>query len=90
MQAQDVLPDHINQRDFGGVVIRKGTVAAFLANARTMLAADSTLAERAGAEADIAAALPALDALGLFDIFDIADPVLRAFVNARAAAPAKR
>ncbi|HZX27357.1 MAG TPA: hypothetical protein VFF16_09825 [Telluria sp.] len=90
MQAQDVLPDHINHRDYGGVMIRKGTVAAFLNNARTWLAPDSTPASRAGAEADLVAALPALEALGLFDILAIADPALRAFIATRCAAPAPR
>ena len=34
MQAQDLLPDDRNVAQFEGVTVRKGTVGAFLVNAR--------------------------------------------------------
>ena len=83
MRAEDILPDDINHGRFDGVVIRKGTVAAFLANAKTLSRADATPADRTAAQRDIAESLPALRALGLFDLLTIRDDALRAWVDAR-------
>src|SRR5471030_24582 len=85
MRAQDLLPDHINGGDFNGVAVRKGTVGAFLHNARSYLAPDTPPTDRAVAEAHMAEALPALRALGIFDVFEIKDTRLRAFVAQRLA-----
>jgi hypothetical protein len=81
MRAEDILPDHVDHGLIGGVSVRKGTVAAFLANARLWLDAATTAAERADAERDMLDALPALRALGLFDILDVRDERLRAFIG---------
>lgn len=88
MRAEDVLPDDINSGEFKGLTIRKGTVAAFLANARTWLDANAAPDATATAGERIVEALPALDALGLFDILHIADPRLRALVEQHGAAAA--
>jgi hypothetical protein len=82
MRAQDILPDHVNQADFGGTTIRKGTVAAFLANARVWTDPQTSEAARAEAETDMLETLPALRAVGLFDVLDIRDTALRAWVAA--------
>ncbi|WP_133647037.1 hypothetical protein [Paraburkholderia flava] len=81
MRAEDLLPDHLNQTDIDGVAVRKGTVGAFLANARVLQDAAASEAARADAQRDIADALPALRALGLFDVLEIRDATLRAFVE---------
>ena len=85
MRAQDLLPDHINGGDFKGVAVRKGTVGAFLHNARSYLAPNTPPDDRAVAEAHMAEALPAMRALGIFDVFAIKDEGLRAFVAQRLA-----
>ena len=85
MRAEDVLPDQQNQGQFNGVTVRKGTVGAFLANARRWLDEASSDAERRSAERDIVDALPALHALGLFDILQVRDAALRELVAASAA-----
>lgn len=82
MRAQDILPDHVNQADFGGTTIRKGTVAAFLVNARIWTDLQTSAAARAEAETDMLETLPALRAVGLFDVLDIRDTALRAWVAA--------
>jgi len=82
MQAQDMLPDHINQAEIGGTTIRKGTVAAFLANARVWTDPEASENARAEVEMDMLEALPALRAVGLFDVLDIRDAALRAWVAA--------
>ena len=81
MRADQVLPDDVNHGQFNGLVIRKGTVAAFLANARTWTRADAPAHEREQARAQIAEDLPALRALGLFDVLEIRDEGLRRLVD---------
>lgn len=82
MRAEDILPDHVNQADIGGTTIRKGTVAAFLANARVWTNSETSASARAEAETDMLEALPALRAVGLFDVLDIRDTALRNWVDA--------
>lgn len=82
MRAQDVLADHQNEIEIQGTTVRKGTVGAFLANARRLQATPAGTPRDAALQ-DIAALLPALQALGLFDVLQIRDPQLRAFVEAR-------
>ena len=57
------------------------TVAAFVANARTWADAGANADERAQARAQIAQDLPALRALGLFEVLEIRDERLRALVD---------
>ena len=84
MRADDVLADQQNQGQFNGVTVRKGTVGAFLANARLWLDETTSDAERGIAERDILDALPALHALGLFDILQVRDLALRELVSVSA------
>jgi hypothetical protein len=81
MRAEDVLPDQQNQGQFNGVTVRKGTVGAFLANARLWLDDTGDSARRTMAERDILDALPALHALGLFDILQVRDTKLRELLS---------
>ena len=87
MRAEDVLADQQNQGQFNGVTVRKGTVGAFLANARLSLDEASSVDDKAIAERDILDALPALHALGLFDILQVRDLALRELVSVSAARP---
>ena len=82
MRADQFLPDDIDQIDLGDMTIRKGTVAAFLCNARVWCDARASDEARAEAETDMREALPVLRALGLFDVFEIRDSALRAWVLA--------
>jgi hypothetical protein len=82
MRADDLLPDSVNQGEFNGVVVRKGSVGAFLANAKLRTDPTRSALERATAERHIIEALPALRALGLFDALQIRDEELRSFVEA--------
>ncbi len=82
MRAQDILPDHVNHLDIDGLAVRKGTVAAFLANARAWGDRALDAGSRKAAEARLLASLPALQALGLFDVLVPRDPALRRLINA--------
>ncbi|WP_027802959.1 hypothetical protein [Paraburkholderia dilworthii] len=82
MRAEQFLPDHVDSVDVHGVTIRKGTVAAFLANARVWSAPRASETARTQAAADIVEAMPSLRASGLFDVLIIRDPLLRAWIDA--------
>jgi hypothetical protein len=82
MRAEEVLPDDVNQNEINGVVIRKGSIGAFLANAKTLADPAASAEASAIAERDIVQALPALRATGLFDVLQIRNERLRAFVEA--------
>lgn len=85
MRAEQVLPDHVDQVVVQGATIRKGTIAAFLANACVWCDAHASGATRAQAAADIVDALPALHAIGLFDVLEIRNAELRAWIAAQMA-----
>lgn len=80
MRAEDMLPDHLDHTRIDGVLVRKGSVGAFLANARVWSDGEADAEARAQAERHIVEALPALRALGLFEVLEIRDPGLRAWV----------
>ena len=77
MQAQDVLPDGQDFVVRNGLTLRKGSVGAFLVNAQLLQDPNATLEARQAAERDLIALLPALEALGLFDVFELRSPALR-------------
>ena len=81
MRPEDVLPDEVDTCEINGLTLRKGTVAAFLWNCRRWLELAPGVPERAGIETEMKAALPALRALGVFDLFDLRDARLRALVG---------
>ena len=75
MKAEDILPDRQDRIHLGGVEIRKGSVGAFIANARLLPAE-----QRRQAEEDLRALLPAIRALGLLELFELRDARLRTLV----------
>ena len=76
MRAEDVLADNTNEADFNGLTVRKGTVGAFLANVQIWRNTEATHQDRQIAERDIIDAVPALRAIGLFDVLQPIDPQL--------------
>ncbi|MFO6017684.1 hypothetical protein, partial [Pseudomonas aeruginosa] len=56
MKAEDILPDRQDRIRLGGVEIRKGSVGAFIANARLLLEEELPAAQRRQAEEDRARA----------------------------------
>ncbi|MFM0206331.1 hypothetical protein PQQ96_02895 [Paraburkholderia sediminicola] len=81
MRADQILPDHVDQIDLNGTMVRKGTVAAFLANARIWTDESASDEARAHAEADIVEGLSALRAIGFFDVVEIRDVSLRKWLD---------
>jgi len=82
MRPQDILPDDHDHVRRGALTIRKGSVGAFLANARMLADPQASPAARSAAEADLQALVPALQALGLFEVFTVRDPKVAALVAA--------
>ncbi|CDH71747.1 hypothetical protein P38_3517 [Pseudomonas aeruginosa MH38] len=80
MKAEDILPDRQDRIRLGGVEIRKGSVGAFIANARLLLEEELPAAQRRQAEEDLRALLPAIRALGLLELFELRDARLRTLV----------
>lgn len=82
MRADDILPDDQSHAAYGGLAVRKGTIAAFLHNAHIWCDPTSPSTIRAVVERDMIAAMPALRALGLFDVFAIRDEALAEWLAA--------
>lgn len=82
MRADQMLPDHLDHVQLNGTTVRKGSIAAFLANARVLADRSAGAAAHDQAEADLIDLLPALRATGLFDVLEIRDAALRAWVEA--------
>ncbi len=57
--------------------MRKGSVGAFLVNAQLLQDPNATTEARQAAERDLVSLLPVLEALGLFDVFELRSPTLR-------------
>lgn len=77
MKAQDIIPDGQDFTVIGGRTLRKGSVGAFLANARILEDARASAEEKHAAQQDLHALVPTLDALGLFDVFELRSSALR-------------
>jgi len=71
MKSTDVLADQLDEREINGVNIRKGSVGAFLGNAAIWLDGSTSDAKRIIAESDLIELIPAMQALSVFEIFNI-------------------
>jgi hypothetical protein len=69
----DVLPDGVEGGDFNGTYVRKGTVAAFIANVKMLDDLQRGSAEYEAVAGHIRSMKPALEAAGVFDVFRIRD-----------------
>jgi hypothetical protein len=81
MKANDVLPDGVESIERNGKTLRKGSVAAFIANVKLIEASDTPPELRAQAEADLRELVPVLIEVGVFDVFELRSPRIRALVS---------
>jgi hypothetical protein len=81
LSPADVLPDGQEGAAFNGTYVRKGSVGAFLANARGYAAAEPGGAERAAFAERLRELRPALEAIGLFEVFAPRDAELAALLG---------
>jgi hypothetical protein len=81
MKPEDIIPDDQNTVDASGLTVRKGSVAAFVANALVFSDPNSSPTQRQEAKADMIALVPALAAVKLFEVFSVRDPEIAALVE---------
>ncbi|MEU0494035.1 hypothetical protein [Mycobacterium sp. NPDC006124] len=69
VRAGDVLADGVDATTFDGLEVRKGSVAAFVANARKLARLEPGHADRDALEDELSSLAPALRAVGLLEVF---------------------
>ncbi|MFZ6864078.1 hypothetical protein ACO0K7_15710 [Undibacterium sp. Ji67W] len=80
MKPNDILADQDNTIVINEVLVRKGSVGAFLMNWR-ILQDPNQLSAHAQATNDLLDLIPALNALGLFEVLVPRDPALTKLVQ---------
>jgi hypothetical protein len=78
---QDVLPEGTEGTEFHGEYVRKGTIAAFIANAKLLQSLPAGTPEYEGTAAQLRTLKPVLDAVGLFDVVTIRDPAVATLLS---------
>lgn len=78
IRPEDVIPDGEDNATFGGVSARKGTAAAFVANAKTLNELADGTPERDAVLAQLRALAPGLRAVGVLDVFIPRSPEIAA------------
>lgn len=81
MQAEDILSDAQNTIEVDGKKLRKGSVAAFLANCQILQSAEPDSKAYEQALNDARTLLPILHTLKLFEIFDFKDSSLKSLIE---------
>lgn len=81
IKPSDVLPDDVDSAVIDGVRVRKGTVAAVLANLKALDVATLTAAERAEILETIRELAPALVVLGFKKYLTFNNPVIQKIVD---------
>jgi hypothetical protein len=77
VKPEDMLPDNVDVGTWKGVEVRKGTIAAFIENARALTALESGTTAHDEVVAQLRATMPALEAVGVFEVFELRTPLLR-------------
>jgi hypothetical protein len=78
VRPEDVLPDEVNVGVMsGGVRVRKGTVGAFVANATNLADLEPGSSGYDLVVAQLRALMPALIAVGIFEVFELRSVELR-------------
>ncbi|GAB2819073.1 hypothetical protein GCM10027176_24330 [Actinoallomurus bryophytorum] len=82
VSPEDVLPDGVDGTVLNGVQVRKGSVAAFVANAKNLQRLAPGTEEHGRVSDQLRALAPAVAAVGLFDVFEARSPELRKIIAA--------
>ncbi|MDN3351859.1 hypothetical protein [Actinomadura sp. DC4] len=82
VRPEDVLPDGVDGTLLNGVPVRKGSVAAFVANAQRLQRLTPGTDEHRQVSDQLRALTPAVAAVGLFEIFEARSPELRDIIAA--------
>jgi hypothetical protein len=82
IRPQDVLPDEVDNTLMDNVQVRKGTVAAFVANAKLLETLPPDAPDRPAVEAQLRALVPGVRAVGVFDVLAPRSPAIAALIDA--------
>jgi len=85
VRPEDVLSDADNSTTVDGVSVRKGTVAAFIANAKLLETTPESDPRRAAIESELRNLAPAVCAVGLLDVFTPRSVFITSILNEAAA-----
>lgn len=88
VRPEDILPAGAEHAAIGGVEVRKGSVAAFVANAKNLATLEPGTPEHGAVVAQLQALAPLLAAVGVLDIFEPRSPELRRIIASAVAGPA--
>jgi hypothetical protein len=77
VRPEDLLPTGVDSGVINGVEVRKGTVAAFVANAKRLEALSPDSDEYGELAHQLRAAKPLLAAIGVLDVFEARSPRLK-------------
>lgn len=81
IKPEDILPDDVNAVEINGLMARKGTVAAALANAKVLASGDKTEEEKNKAKEMIRELAPALIALELHQHVTWKNPEIQKIID---------
>jgi len=81
IKPEDILPDDKNFAELNGITVRKGTVAASLANAEILESTTATEKEKTEALECIKKLIPALVALGLTKHLHWKNPIIQTMID---------
>jgi hypothetical protein len=81
VRPEDVLSDAVNTVTVNGIDVRKGTVAAFVANVKLLESLPPANPDRQPIEAQLRALAPALNAMGVLDVFAPRSPEVAALLG---------
>ena len=82
VHPEDILPDGAERATFDGRPIRKGTVAAFVANAQALRDVEPGTEAHDEVVATLKDLAPQLAAIGIFEVFEPRDPQIAHLVRA--------
>ncbi|OZD87871.1 hypothetical protein CH260_26145 [Rhodococcus sp. 05-2256-B2] len=81
VRPEDILPDGAGRASFDGLPIRKGTVAAFVANARALRDVEPGTEAHGELIATLKELAPQLAAIGVLEVFEPRDPQIAHLVD---------
>lgn len=81
MKPTDMMSDHADYAEKNGTKIRKGTAAAFIANAKLLATGNLSKQMEAGIIEKMTEIIPQLQAFGFFDVLKIRSDKVRKIIQ---------
>ena len=81
VKAEDVLPEGQEYAEFGGVPVRKGSIAAFIGNVQALAEVEPRSARWDEIVSQMRELKPALTRIGVFDVFELRDAEMRDLID---------